>query len=217
MGYWLIISLINNNNSYGALVQSIHNVIMNNYDSNTTEINFRSLYMCSSYTCAVVILHYPSGHPTSLIEHLQNVELAARITSLLPPALISGSVQLMLYLLIVIIHVSVGNIVWLDRQWIIDIIMSWTFTCGYHQLSFNIKFFGGILYPSTWIHHSISGQQISVGIMMSMHSIDLMESYSVHNVHTYVSDHFGIISYTFNYRYVIKHCLRISLLIFLNC
>jgi len=87
---------------------------MNNYDSNTTEINFRSLYMCSSYTCAVVILHYPSGHPTSLIEHLQNVELAARITSLLPPALISGSVQLMLYLLIVIIHVSVGNIVWLD-------------------------------------------------------------------------------------------------------
>ena len=65
-------------------------------------------------TCAVVILHHPSGHLTSLVEHLQNVEVAARITSLLPPALISGSVQLMQYLLLVIIHVSVGNIVWLD-------------------------------------------------------------------------------------------------------
>ena len=66
-------------------------------------------------------------------------------------------------------------------------------------------------------HHFISRQQISVAMMMSMHSIDLMESYSVYRIHTYVSDHFGIISCTFNYRCVIKHCLRISFVIFLNC
>ena len=115
MGYWLII--LRSITFWSPLLIIIHmehlssQFIMLSWTTKILILQRLTLDLC---TCAVVILHYPSGHPTSLVEHLQKVEVAARITSYLPPALISGSVQLMLYLLLVIIHVSVGNIVWLD-------------------------------------------------------------------------------------------------------
>ena len=76
-------SLINNN-TYGALVQSIHIVIMKNYDATNKRL---TLHLG---TRVVVMLPFPSEHPTSLVEH---------------PCL---GIQ---YLLLVIIHVSVDNVV----------------------------------------------------------------------------------------------------------
>ena len=95
---------------------------MKNYDATNKRL---TLHLG---TRVVVMLPFPSEHPTSLVEH---------------PCL---GIQ---YLLLVIIHVSVDNVVWPDLSVndgypnVVNHYL-WISSVFFHQFSFSNKLFGGI-------------------------------------------------------------------------